>query len=319
MGNINQLTEKCLICSGRLTGVPIESRDFLSKVKGHFYYKICDMCGSYMQFPLPEQDFLKKCYESQTLGYFQPPDRETLSNSYRVSEGSTLRRLIYTIFPRIKTIRLLPDQPAPARVLEIGCSYGARLYNLNQMGYSVIGVELNDKMVLFARERLGLDVRKGLIEDISFEDDSFDVIIMSMVLEHFLSPVGIISRVIPWLKPGGELLLSIPCCDGFEFKIFKEYCYVIHPPYHIFIPSLLGISVLLKPHFKIEKIAFQFFHRDLTASASFAYAGTLKPFYRMITVPGKSVLMQKIIRLTLFVLTSVGLKTSRVSIRCVKK
>ncbi len=319
MGHSDLLSGKCLLCGNNLSDLRITAKDFLTDVQGAFHYKRCSKCGSYIQSPLPSQEFLNECYKSQSLGYYKPLDEERLSTSYRSTEGSGLRRLVYNILPMLKTINLIPGYPVPTKILEIGSSYGARLFNLNQMGYSVTGLELNRDMAGFAREKLGLDVKEGRIEDISFQESSFDVIIASMMLEHSLDPGAVILKVSRWLRPGGELLLSLPCCDGFEFKIFKEFCYIVHPPYHIFLPSLSGISALIKPFFDIKNLAFQFFHRDLVSSASFAYSMNPALRYRIITAMGESPFFKKIIRAILFCLTLAGLRTSRVSLRCIKR
>jgi len=316
MNNTCSSSGKCLLCKGGLSDSFFNSKDFITNIEGIFHYKRCNTCGSYIQSPLPSQEYLNDCYRSHTQGYFQPLDEETLLSSYRSTEGSTIRRLLYNLLPRLKTIRLLPKHPAPAKVLEIGCSYGARLYNLFQMGYSVTGVELNEEMVNFARDRLKLDVRQGIVQNASFQDDSFDIIIMSMVLEHCLDPHGTIVKLKQWLRPGGELLISMPCCDGFEFRMYKANCYIVHSPYHIFLPSFSGISALLSPYFSIKEVGYQFFHRDLVASASFANSVENNILYRFIEGVGNVPLAKRIIRFMLLMLTAFGLRTSRISLRC---
>ena len=311
--------EKCPLCGGFLSDDMIRARDFLTDVKGVFDYKRCAKCGSYIQSPLPSQDFLNRCYESQDLGYFKPLDKESLFSSYKSTEGSGLRRLIYDFLPVLKTIKLIPICPAPARILEIGSSYGARLFNLKQMGYFVTGLELNADMARFAREKLGLDIKEGIAEDVTFQENSFDIIIASMMLEHSLNPRDVILKVSRWLRPGGELLISLPCSDGFEFRMFKECCYIVHPPYHISLPSLSGIKSLVSPFFDIEDLGFQFFHRDLVSSASFAYSINPALRYRIIIAFEKVTVLKKMIRAILLCLTLAGLRTSRVSLRCIKR
>ncbi len=318
-GGGGTLPEKCPLCGGELSDTAVEARDFLTHVPGTFVYNRCGGCGTYVQRPLPSQDFLTHCYESRNLGYFQPFDREVLEKAYRSAAGSVGRRVMYRVFPALKTVSLLPGMPPPARVLDVGSSYGARLYHLAREGYSVSGIELNDEMVRFGRDRLGLDLREGLVEDVSFPAGSFDVIIMSMVLEHCLDPGGTLARVAGWLRPGGELLLSLPCCDGFEFRLYKECCYVIHAPYHLFVPSMAGIYSLLRPCFDVRKTAFQFFHRDLVASAESASSIKGGILYRAIGNVGTRPAVKRAVRAVLFVLTRLGLRTSRVSLRCVKR
>lgn len=61
----------------------------------------------------------------------------------------------------------------------------------------------------------GLDdrchLRNGLIEDVPFAPDSFDVITSISVVEHIRDDKNAIKNIWGLLKPGGTLLLSVPC------------------------------------------------------------------------------------------------------------
>lgn len=229
-------------------------------------------------------------------------------------------KLLRKISPLLNTIDLKPSIPVPARILEIGCSYGLRLLELKNQGYEVKGIELSEESVGFALEK-GLDVECASVETCSFPENSFDVIIMSMVLEHLRNPVSELSQIYKWIKPGGELLISVPCVDGFEFKRYMEYCYVIHPPYHIFIPTIKGLRTLLEPGFNINDIAFQAFHRDLVASAKFKReSGSDSTFQENILhIVNKFDSLKSVVRMMLLVYVHCRGKTSRVSLRCTKK
>jgi len=49
------------------------------------------------------------------------------------------------------------------------------------------------------------------IEDMQFEDNSFDLITSMSVIEHIPDDVGAIRKMWELLKPGGVLLISLPC------------------------------------------------------------------------------------------------------------
>ena len=56
----------------------------------------------------------------------------------------------------------------------------------------------------------GATIHHGLIEDVEFEDATFDAITLVAVLEHVKDPKATLSRIVRWLAPGGVLLVQVP-------------------------------------------------------------------------------------------------------------
>lgn len=100
-----------------------------------------------------------------------------------------------------------------ARILEIGCgngNTGALALSMNKCG-SYIGVELHEAAALNAQEKIS-QVIVGDIEkvELSFEDNSFDVLILSEVLEHLVDPWNVLRKLYRYMKPGALILASSP-------------------------------------------------------------------------------------------------------------
>lgn len=96
------------------------------------------------------------------------------------------------------------------RLLEVGCAHGFLLDHLRRLGYTVTGVEASSVASRYARETLGLDVRRVPVEDAGFPDGHFDVVLMLDVLEHLHRPGEVLREVGRILKPGGVLLVQCP-------------------------------------------------------------------------------------------------------------
>jgi SAM-dependent methyltransferase len=99
----------------------------------------------------------------------------------------------------------------PGRVLEVGCSAGALLYDLAERGYTGVGVELSAKARSIARQVLAGD--KGFSIESEVPEgpaQSFDLLIAFEVLEHIEDDAGALAAWLELLKPGGQLLISVP-------------------------------------------------------------------------------------------------------------
>jgi len=117
---------------------------------------------------------------------------------------------------RQETIRQAALRPGE-RVLDVGCGTGV-LTRLaaEAAGTSgkAIGIDPAPKMILRARknasaQRSGAEFRLSVIEDLPFEDNSFDCVLSSLMLHHLppdlkLLGLGEVKRV---LRPGGRLVL----------------------------------------------------------------------------------------------------------------
>jgi ubiquinone/menaquinone biosynthesis C-methylase UbiE len=110
-----------------------------------------------------------------------------------------------------------------SRILDIGCGSGrhtAAAYDLRRG--SVIGADPNFNDLQEACTRLDLHARwtprkKGAwslaaadISHLPFRDNSFDVVICSEVLEHIADHRRAVQESIRVLKPGCQLVVSIP-------------------------------------------------------------------------------------------------------------
>lgn len=106
-----------------------------------------------------------------------------------------------------------------ANILEIGCgagNTGAYARSLNKCGV-YIGVEIHETSALKAKDKIS-QVIIGDIEKIPlpFEDNFFDVLILSEVLEHLVDPWKVLQKLHRFLKPGAIILASSPNVSNYH-------------------------------------------------------------------------------------------------------
>jgi ubiquinone/menaquinone biosynthesis C-methylase UbiE len=114
------------------------------------------------------------------------------------------------------TVDLAQLQPGES-VLDVGCGTGAlTLLARERVGETgqAYGIDSAPQMIAVARHKvaqrdLAIDFQVGLIEQLAFPDDSFDVVLSSLMIHHLpeeLKRQGLaeIARV---LKPGGRLFI----------------------------------------------------------------------------------------------------------------
>ena len=112
--------------------------------------------------------------------------------------------------------RLIVDQlvpPAAGFFLDIGCACGhVSAYLAQAHGLSEVGLEINTALL---KEAQGYypwfhNFRSGNGTALPFADSSFDLVVLREVLEHVGDEEGLVREVVRVLKPGGQLVMSVP-------------------------------------------------------------------------------------------------------------
>lgn len=107
---------------------------------------------------------------------------------------------------------LLPDVKNK-HILDLGCGFGWHCRYMREQGASsVIGVDISEKMIKKADEMTNDSVIKYIqtpIEDISFQNEQFNVIFSSLALHYVESFETICKKVYGYLKPSGSFVFSV--------------------------------------------------------------------------------------------------------------
>ena len=100
------------------------------------------------------------------------------------------------------------------KVLEVGCGLGIDLVKFAKGGATVTGVDLADNAIELARMNFKLHGVNGELlvmngEDLSFDDNSFDIVFAYGVLAYTHDAALMVSEIYRVLKPGGEAILMM--------------------------------------------------------------------------------------------------------------
>jgi 2-polyprenyl-3-methyl-5-hydroxy-6-metoxy-1,4-benzoquinol methylase len=121
------------------------------------------------------------------------------------------------------------------RLIDIGCGNGAFLARMRALGWDVVGVEPDPGAARIGRERYGLTIHPGGLEEGHFGSDSFDAVTMGHVIEHLADPLSTLECVRDALKRGGHLVIHTPNLSSLGHRWFRKDWRGLEPPRHLFI------------------------------------------------------------------------------------
>lgn len=209
----------------------------------------CPMCGSRDREPMYEKDGfgMVRC-PGCDLVYLNPRlPYEDLVAAYNAGEFSPIEYYEQNIPQDTRTFQhrlrvLAKHAGGSGRLLDIGCNIGTLMRVASEHGWTPTGVEFNKNAARYAREHYGLDIRDVPFLETEFDDDHFDVVVMSDVIEHLTEPMETLEECHRILKPGGTLLLTTPNVGAPVARLSGKRWLHFKPNEHLlyFTPETLG-------------------------------------------------------------------------------
>ena len=128
---------------------------------------------------------------------------------------------------------LLRARSPGSRMLDLGFGRGylmqlARAYGFEVYGLDSSAAQLDRLWPFFGNRVANLVVGQG-----GLPWGSFDVVVMSHILEHLPDPAGALSQVRDLLNPGGILYLAVPDMRSLAFQVFGKKWDVVNPLVHL--------------------------------------------------------------------------------------
>ncbi|GAI28261.1 unnamed protein product, partial [marine sediment metagenome] len=131
----------------------------------------------------------------------------------------------YTYFKKRKdVIKLLPKLNKNAILLDAGCSIGTFEETLNDIAfplYKIIGVDFAPEAIKIARSKTvpNTDFLCKSINNLPFENNLFDCIVMIAVIEHLSNKRKALNELKRTLKEKGQIIITTPNKKNIILKI----------------------------------------------------------------------------------------------------
>ena len=173
----------------------------------------------------------------------------------------------------------------PAKLLDIGSGDGYLKFFCEQQNIEFHGIELHPRRIKVCQE-LGYDIKSFNIEKERFpyQDNQYDVIVASHVLEHLYHPEITLKEMYRTLKPGGIIIIGVPMHVSWIAKIMllKEKLFPAAEFDHHQFYSMKSLKEFLKEYKVIDIRGF----RLISSRKRFNWEDNYK-FYQFNTWWGK--------------------------------
>lgn len=251
--------------------------------KGSYQYHRCPACGLLSTYPIPDAATIEAHYaRAFQVGNYR------LGQEYMKDYLSVYRGLVAALEERLAAQgRALPGM----RILDIGCFSGELLELFQEKGADVYGCELQEDAVRIANEKLPGRIFKTDVFSNDFPAMTYDVVVMSGVIEHVVDPEKLLRRATEMLVPEGTLMVQTPDSGSVLARIMRKHWPPCAPVEHIHLFSRRSMErklreiglreVQFRSHWKKLPIAYVY-HNFRNFGPEFFTL--LKPLYQLLPV-----------------------------------
>jgi len=159
-----------------------------------------------------------------------------------------------------EALALSVNDKKTTKILEIGSGLGYLTYSLIKANYNIIGLDISLTAVEKAKENFGdYYVCADLFEYAKFNSETFDIVIMTEVIEHVDKPLDFVKAIMKLLKKSGQAIITTPNKSLFPIDIIWGY---ENPPVHCWwLSEESMIKIANKLDIQINFIDFTKYHQ----------------------------------------------------------
>jgi 2-polyprenyl-3-methyl-5-hydroxy-6-metoxy-1,4-benzoquinol methylase len=198
---------------------------------------LCRQCATVYANPVPAEFASGQYYDQAGTDYYLSPAK--LESDYAPVRFE-------------RELRLFRKHCPAGAVLDVGCSSGAFLFQLNQRFpgcYQVLGTDVSGPPLDYAEKR-GVAVVRGDFLEQDFSEQTFDAVTFWAVLEHLLEPRHFLAKAWMVLKPDGLCFVLVPNMKSLAARLLgARYRYVY--PQHLNYFTKATLTRLVAPRFSV--------------------------------------------------------------------
>lgn len=176
----------------------------------------------------------------QTEIYFNQVEDNFFGDGYLRRRGLFSEQFL--LHKATHRIRVIQRFMSSGRLLEIGSGTGELLHVATQEGYDAVGLDYSETLVRYVREKYGVQANVGDVNTASVSN-TFDIVVMSHVLEHTTDPQCTLHSIRQRLNPEGLLYVAVPNLDCWESRFHGWGAY---EPYHLWYFAPANLRRLLE-------------------------------------------------------------------------
>src|SRR6266550_5098079 len=217
----------------------------------------CGVCG-FVYYPVDAAIDFRALYGDEYFSGFEYVDY--------LGQQAALRRSMQHHLQQMRRYT-----PLGGALLEVGSAYGLFLDEARLSFKRVVGIDVADAPVEYARTTLHLDATVGDFPSMKLDPGSFDVVCLWDTIEHVPRPDRFVARAHEVLREDGYLFVTTGDIGSRVARWQGKSWRQIHPPTHLSYFSRRTIGVLLaRSGFEIVGIeTAPYFHTLFNILASF--------------------------------------------------
>ena len=272
--------KNCPICS-------LSIKPWKNKTVNEINYNIdlCGSCGYAFVNPRPSLNFLINYYSSLEGKIDDRNEHSILYDNINLQSILAEEKVCpnSTIDAKniVNKIKSLVQKKTNSKFLDVGCGCGFFSKEALNKDFEVVALELSSKAREITKELTGLNSQRVSFEEFENIPNSFDVILMSHILEHAMDINLWIKKAHTLLNDQGIVAIALPNFGSIFRMIKQENEYYILPPEHLNFFSPYSLSKLLeKNNFKVESV--QYVTRIPTGALEKRFPKLFIPFIRPI-------------------------------------
>ena len=149
-------------------------------------------------------------------------DREQLIQTKKIGENPWIKETLWQEMEK-STLNLALKYCKSGQVLDVGVGLG-RLLTMFPADFKKYGIDISFDFLKEAQKK-NIEVCYGLVEELPYKKEYFDLVICTDVLEHVLDLNQTIKQILRVLKKGVMLIIRTPYKEDLSPYLDKKYPY----------------------------------------------------------------------------------------------